>query len=136
MTAGDTNVLVAALASWHEHNAAAAAAVAGGLRLISHVAVETYAVLTRLPPPHRVEPDHVIRFLKRHFPDPPLMLPPASLVSFLESLPARGITGVEGLLDNAMVVPPTLQILLQAGERLLRVNWMKWHRALMVSASA
>ena len=53
MKAADTSVVIAAFASWHENHEAARRALDGGLRLIEHCALETYSVLTRLPPPHR-----------------------------------------------------------------------------------
>ena len=58
----DTSCLVAAVCSWHEHHAATAAdmarrASAGQtLVLAAPSLVEAYAVLTRLPPPHRLTP--------------------------------------------------------------------------------
>ncbi len=50
MIVADTSVLVAAPASWQESHAVARAALPGA-RLVGHCAVETYSVLTRLPPP-------------------------------------------------------------------------------------
>jgi predicted nucleic acid-binding protein len=58
----DTSCIVAAVCSWHEHHAAAAAAIearyeAGDrLAVAAHGLVEAYAVLTRLPAPHRLAP--------------------------------------------------------------------------------
>jgi predicted nucleic acid-binding protein len=54
--------MVAAVCTWHEHHAAAVAGIerrlARGERLAmaAHALVETYAVLTRLPAPHRLAP--------------------------------------------------------------------------------
>lgn len=61
ITAVDTSVLVAALLAWHEaHRKAFSAlreAFAGGRVVLPAPAlVETYAVLTRLPAPHRLAP--------------------------------------------------------------------------------
>ncbi len=59
-TLPDTSVLVAAFCSWHQHHDRASRAVEAVLRrpqravLAAPVLVETYAVLTRLPPPHRL----------------------------------------------------------------------------------
>jgi predicted nucleic acid-binding protein len=56
----DTSCMVAAVCSWHEHHPAAAAEInrrlQRGQRLCvpAPALVETYAVLTRLPPPHRL----------------------------------------------------------------------------------
>ena len=58
----DTRCLVAAVCSWHEHHAATAADIARRHRARQRVVLagpslaEAYAVLTRLPPPHRLSP--------------------------------------------------------------------------------
>ena len=75
MIAFDTSVAVAAFASWHEAHAEAVARLAREPRLPAHVVVETYSVLTRLPPPHRAAPAIVEAFLARTFPNAPLALP-------------------------------------------------------------
>lgn len=50
MIAADTSVLVAGFASWHErHEPAHRLLASGKVRLIDHVALETFALLTRLP---------------------------------------------------------------------------------------
>jgi predicted nucleic acid-binding protein len=67
MKTADTSVVVAAFASWHEHHAAARRALDGGLRLIEHCALETYSVLTRLPPPHRSAGNVVREFSRARF---------------------------------------------------------------------
>lgn len=69
MIAVDTSVVVALFATWHEAHAEVAAALKGEreVRLPAHVALETYSVLTRLPPPHRVSPAPVAEFLDRRF---------------------------------------------------------------------
>jgi hypothetical protein len=58
---------VAAFASWHEHHAIARKAMTGGPRLVAHAAVESYSVLTRLPPPHRAQPSIVHTFITERF---------------------------------------------------------------------
>lgn len=63
MIAPDTSVLVAGFATWHEAHQSAARALNRGVHLIAHAAVETYSVLTRLPPPHRVAPAVVHTYL-------------------------------------------------------------------------
>jgi predicted nucleic acid-binding protein len=56
----DTNCMVAAVCTWHEHHAAASTELevrlGRGERLViaGPALVETYSVLTRLPPPHRL----------------------------------------------------------------------------------
>ncbi|OBJ04591.1 ribonuclease [Mycobacterium alsense] len=63
MIAPDTSVLVAGFATWHEGHDSAALALSRGVRLIAHTALETYSVLTRLPPPHRVAPAAAYAYL-------------------------------------------------------------------------
>ena len=63
MIAPDTSVLVAGFATWHEAHESAASALNRGAHLVAHTALETYSVLTRLPPPHRVAAAVVQAFL-------------------------------------------------------------------------
>jgi len=70
----DTSVVVAVFASWHEAHADAVSRLARRPRLPAHVLIETYSVLTRLPPPHRAASSIVVEFLERNFPAPPLAL--------------------------------------------------------------
>jgi len=67
-TALDTSVIIAALLSWHESHEAAlrelkGSAAAGKLILPAPALVEAYAVMTRLPPPHRLAPKDALRIL-------------------------------------------------------------------------
>lgn len=105
MTAVDTSVVVAAFASWHEGHAAAAAALARRPRIPAHVMVETFSVLTRLPPPHRAPADLVRQFLAERFPDAPLMLPPSKYHKFLATATAAGIVG--GSVYDALIAATT-----------------------------
>jgi predicted nucleic acid-binding protein len=65
--------MVAAVCSWHEHHAAAAAELearlARGERLViaGPALVETYAVLTRLPPPHRLAAADALALIVANF---------------------------------------------------------------------
>ena len=93
MKAADTSLVVAAFASWHESHEAARRALDGGLRLIDHCALETYSVLTRLPPPHRSSGDVVRDFLAARFPQPLLRLSGSACKSFILDLADRGVTG-------------------------------------------
>jgi predicted nucleic acid-binding protein len=69
----DTNCMVAAVCTWHEQHAAAIAEIEA--RLDRHEAlavpapalVEAYAVLTRLPSPHRLAPADAWRLLEANF---------------------------------------------------------------------
>ena len=90
----DTSVVVAAFASWHEQHQAARNVLDAGARLIDHCALESYSVLTRLPPPHR-SPAPVVRdFLRARFPPPYLRLDARRFQEFVLGLVDKGITGV------------------------------------------
>lgn len=93
MKAADTSLVVAAFASWHQGHDGARRALDGGLRLIEHCALETYSVLTRLPPPHRAPADVVRDFLAARFPEPLLRLSASAYREFVLSLPDRQVVG-------------------------------------------
>ena len=93
MKAADTSLVVAAFASWHERHEAARRALDGGLRLIEHCAIETYSVLTRLPPPHRTSGEVVRDFLTARFPQPFLRLSAQAYKDFVLGLPDHGVAG-------------------------------------------
>lgn len=67
MTALDTSVVVAALASWHEAHERSRRA-ADGASIPEHAVIESYAVLTRLPHPHRLTAQTASELLARWFP--------------------------------------------------------------------
>ncbi len=93
MKAADTSVVVAAFASWHEHHESARRMLDGGVRLIEHCALESYSVLTRLPPPHR-SPGAVARdFLRARFAQPFLRLSAPAYRAFVLGLPEQAVTG-------------------------------------------
>jgi len=93
LKAADTSLMIAAFASWHESHEAARRALDGGLRLIEHCALETYSVLTRLPPPHR-SPGEVVRdFLAARFPQPWLRLSAQAYKGYILGLSDHGVTG-------------------------------------------
>ena len=93
MIAVDTSVVVAAFASWHERHEPARAAVERGPRLPAQAALESYSVLTRLPPPHRAGADLVRDFLAFSFPDPTLALTPRAFAAFFTNLAELEIVG-------------------------------------------
>lgn len=101
MIAVDTSVVVAGLASWHEAHPAARAALARQPRLPAHVALETYSVLTRLPPPHRFPPGLVGDLIAAHFPGAPLTLPGRQQASLIALAIESGVTG--GAIYDALV---------------------------------
>jgi predicted nucleic acid-binding protein len=93
LNAVDTSVVVAAFASWHEDHPAAAKAVSQHPDLPAPVALEAYAVLTRLPPPHRASAAVVRDFLARAFPAAWLTLPDDGWPPLIDELRGLGVTG-------------------------------------------
>ena len=93
MTAADTSVVVAAFASWHEKHEAARRILDEELRLPEHCALETYSVLTRLPPPHRAPEEIVRNFIGARFTAPLLRLSAREFRKFILELPHQGIKG-------------------------------------------
>jgi predicted nucleic acid-binding protein len=94
LIAVDSSVAVAAALPWHEaHSAARKAVPRGETALIAQVAVETYSVLTRLPPPQRVSPPVAWEYLRAMFAFPPLTLAADGYAQLLELVQDRGISG-------------------------------------------
>jgi predicted nucleic acid-binding protein len=89
----DSSVVVAAFASWHEHHVIARKAMASRPRLVAHAAVESYSVLTRLPPPHRAQPSIVHTFITERFTDPFLTLSQTGYQELLATVAASHILG-------------------------------------------
>lgn len=73
ITAVDTSVIVSGLFSWHKDHAAASAALVELLEGKSEVIlpltslIESYAVMTRLPPPHRISAKDALELLEGSF---------------------------------------------------------------------
>jgi predicted nucleic acid-binding protein len=109
----DTSVVVAGFASWHEGHASAAAALARNPRLPAHVLLETYSVLTRLPPPHRASAGLVAAFLAGRFRERPLVLPGPQQARLVERAAEAGIVG--GSIHDALIAATVRH----AGGRLL-----------------
>ena len=71
----DTSCMVAAVCTWHERHLAAVGEIerrlegGGRLAIAAHALVETYAVLTRLPAPHRLAPGDAWALVKANFVD-------------------------------------------------------------------
>ena len=101
MVAVDTSVVVAAFAAWHDGHEAALAALDRHPRLPAHVLVESYAVLTRLPPPHRTSPATARLYLANRFAEPLLALPPVEHRRLIETAAKRGVAG--GSIYDALI---------------------------------
>jgi hypothetical protein len=84
--------VVAAFASWHDRHGSARRALDAGLRLPEYCALETFSVLTRLPP-HRAPAEVARDVLMTRFPEPLLRITPNAYRAFIASLPAREVSG-------------------------------------------
>ncbi|MEX1295123.1 MAG: type II toxin-antitoxin system VapC family toxin [Candidatus Limnocylindrales bacterium] len=93
MIAVDTSVVIAAFATWHESHAASLAVVAKQPSLPAPSALETYSVLTRLPPPHRVSGGQVAEYLAETFGERQIALSADCLRGLVPELVELGITG-------------------------------------------
>lgn len=107
----DTSCMVAALCSWHEHHERSARELerrleAGEVLAVSApTLVETYAVLTRLPSPHRLSPTDSLALLEANFLGDTVetvALEAEEYVRLLRSAPERGIAG--GRTYDAVIV--------------------------------
>lgn len=69
----DTSVMIATVCTWHEHHERAITemerrlAERESLVIAAPALVESYAVLTRLPPPHRLSPQDAITLIETSF---------------------------------------------------------------------
>jgi predicted nucleic acid-binding protein len=97
----DTSVVVAGLSSWHPDHEVARAMLAGRPRVVAHVLLESYSVLTRLPPGRRVDPTLVLAALTGTFPGDPIALPARRVLPLLRRLESAGISG--GATHDAIV---------------------------------
>jgi predicted nucleic acid-binding protein len=93
--------MVAAVCSWHEHHPAALEEIdrrlgeGEDLLVPAPALVETYAVLTRLPAPHRLSPADAWALLDANFIQPATLvaLPSSSYVKVLRRAVAEGVAG-------------------------------------------
>jgi predicted nucleic acid-binding protein len=71
----DTSCIIAAVCGWHKHHPGAAAEIERRLAAkeriatAAHALAEAYAVLTRLPAPHRLAPADALALLEANFID-------------------------------------------------------------------
>ena len=93
MKAVDSSVVIADFATWHEHHSIARRAMASRPRLIAQAAIESYSVLTRLPPPHRAQPSIVHAFITERFTEPFLTLSEPGYQELLATITAGQILG-------------------------------------------
>lgn len=95
MMTPDSSVVVAAIDSSHEAHPEAAAFVesVSDLRLIAHVALETYHVLTRARPYRRLPPGAVAGALRATFTGPLVGLAAEDYWDLIHRAPQLGIVG-------------------------------------------
>lgn len=103
MLTPDSSVVVPALDGSHEAHGQAAALIEriGTVRLIHHVAFETYHVLTRVRPYRRLPPAAVATVLRETFPGPLVSLDVQGVWEVIERAPSLGIVG--GAIFDAMI---------------------------------
>jgi predicted nucleic acid-binding protein len=100
--APDSSVTIAAAAPWHvAHEAAVVALAADQPSLISHVAFETTAALSRMPEGQRLAPAVVLEWLQLRFGSRWLALPAAAARRALRTAVEHGIRG--GALYDALI---------------------------------
>jgi predicted nucleic acid-binding protein len=98
----DTSVAIPVALPGHEHHAIARSSLPDGrTRLIAHVGIEAYSVLTRLPPPRRFDPVVALTYLRDEYEHPPAALQPDRYDTLLELAGTKGITG--GAMYDALV---------------------------------
>lgn len=93
--------MIAAVCSWHERHARVLASIERrldrGARLVvaAHALLETYAVLTRLPPPHRLAPADAWALVNANFVEPAQVVAAESeaYISLLSNLADAGVAG-------------------------------------------
>lgn len=93
MIAVDTSVVVAGVLADHPRHEPARRVLARRPSIPVHVLVESYAVLTRLPPPLRQDPATADALLDANFEARLLDLPARSIRPLLGRLVAAGISG-------------------------------------------
>lgn len=76
MIAIDSSVAIAAFGEWNALNDEAAEIVGEGVAIPVHALLETFAVLTGFPPPHRAPAEIVDAWIEDRFPN---VLPPPSI---------------------------------------------------------
>jgi predicted nucleic acid-binding protein len=97
----DTNCMIAAVCSWHEHHDAAVDAIESRLQHGNRLAVpapalvEMYAVLTRLPSPHRLSPADAWMLIEANFVESAVVIAPSAAAyrTTLRQVAAAGIAG-------------------------------------------
>lgn len=101
MRVADTSVLVAAFASWHPGHEAALAALDSDVVAAEHSLLETFSVLTRLPPPHRIAADIAASWLQERLQGRAVRPKATSVITLPETAASLGISG--GAIYDALI---------------------------------
>ena len=102
--------MIAAVCGWHEKHESALAAISGHLErgeqliVASHALLEMYAVLTRLPAPHRLSPKDAVILIRSNFIDGAngISLSAADYRRLIVQAPTKGFAG--GRAYDALIV--------------------------------
>lgn len=105
-SACDTSVLVPAVVPWHPAHRESRAALVDVGAVAAHVLLETYSVLTRLPPPHRIAPADAAELIAA-LPFTLDDLAASSHVALVQRLASSNIRG--GAVYDALVAATALQ---------------------------
>lgn len=89
----DSSLAIAAVLADHEAHELAEEALAGSQRTIAHVVTETYSVLTRLPPPHRLNPVDAADLIAARLPPARVTLEAERHASAPHALADAGVSG-------------------------------------------
>lgn len=97
----DTSCIIAAVCGWHDHHAQAAAEIERRLEAnqrlatAAHALAEAYAVLTRIPAPHRLAPADALALIQANFIDGArvIALDSQGYRSLLKRAGSEGISG-------------------------------------------
>jgi predicted nucleic acid-binding protein len=97
----DTSCIVAVVCSWHERHQPALAAVSRRLdrgelmTVAAHALIESYAVLTRLPAPHRLSPADAWTLIRTNFVEgaTAVALEAGEQIALLAQLAAANVSG-------------------------------------------
>ena len=97
----DTSCMIAAVCGWHEQHRMAAAEIerrldrGERLSVAAHALSEAYAVLTRLPAPHRMSPADAWEVLRANFTDGVMVvaLSASQHIALLRRLAKAGLSG-------------------------------------------
>lgn len=91
--AADSSITIAALLDGHPAHDEAADALAACAATIAHAAIETYSVLTRLPPPNRADATTTVEVLDERLPSTFATLSASDYAKAPKQLAGAGVSG-------------------------------------------